>query len=149
MEIQDKIKHEAPNEIRLYREGLFWVAYEQSAFLLSKLKKLKPTLKKIKKLGTDVVSVGFPDSVLQSLLPSMKVQESADNLIVCRSDTAASPAEFLEWKNAIEQPLKTLGNADPLVEKIRRFDLSSTTPLQAMLFLAELKKEIECSQMPK
>jgi hypothetical protein len=31
MDITEKISHVTPDEVRLYKEGVFWVAYEQSA----------------------------------------------------------------------------------------------------------------------
>lgn len=49
------------DRIYLYREGIFWKAYERSAFYLSGPGgKLKPTKKFIKSVGDSIISVGFP-----------------------------------------------------------------------------------------
>jgi len=45
MTIAEKLKQRAPNEIQLYKEGVFWVAYEQSAFAVCKIKPYKPKKK--------------------------------------------------------------------------------------------------------
>ena len=64
MTSRDFLSAESANTDRivLYREGLFWKAYERSAFALcSQVRPLKPTRKTLKTLGGgDLISVGFP-----------------------------------------------------------------------------------------
>ena len=43
MTLQEKLARETGREIYLYKQGVFWVAYEQSALLLSLKKDLKPS----------------------------------------------------------------------------------------------------------
>jgi hypothetical protein len=43
--ISDKIRHSCAQEVNWYKEGLFWVAYEQSAYFVWRLKGYKPTKK--------------------------------------------------------------------------------------------------------
>ena len=65
MTIQEKIActHNAStSEIHLWKEGVFWVAYEQSAYAVWLLKKYRPTRKFIKSAGMEVVCIGFPQS---------------------------------------------------------------------------------------
>lgn len=64
MTSQDFIRAEAENTDRiiLYKEGLFWKAYERSAYILCmQVRPFKPTKKSLKSLdGGHIVSVGFP-----------------------------------------------------------------------------------------
>ena len=43
MTLQEKLALETGKEIYLYKQGVFWVAYEQSALLLILEKNLKPS----------------------------------------------------------------------------------------------------------
>ena len=60
MRVFEKIAHKNLHEVKIYREGVFWVAYEQSAYYFWKLKGYKPTKRFVKVVGMEVVSVGFP-----------------------------------------------------------------------------------------
>ena len=44
MTLKEKLARETGREIYLYKQGFFWVAYEQSALLLGLKKDLKPSL---------------------------------------------------------------------------------------------------------
>lgn len=70
MKISEIIEIESKNagEINLYLEGLFWKAYEQSAYLFSKnIASLVVKKKRMKKLNKEIVSLGFPKSSLERL----------------------------------------------------------------------------------
>ena len=92
MTSQDFIRTEAANTDRiiLYREGLFWKAYERSAFAVcSQVRAFKTTKKALKTLGGGhLVSIGFP---------------AASENAVCGALECIS-REFEVWKAA--QPLK-------------------------------------------
>ena len=66
MTSQDFIRTEAANTDRiiLYREGLFWKAYERSAFAVcTQIRPFKPTKRSLKTLGGgELISIGFPSS---------------------------------------------------------------------------------------
>ena len=63
MTSKDFIEAEAGNNgsIILYREGLFWKAYEKSAYAVcTQIKPLKAIKRRLKSLGGgEIVSVGF------------------------------------------------------------------------------------------
>lgn len=68
--IKDKLKAEERNErtIRLWPEGTFLKAYERSAYLFVKqVRNYEPRRRYVQAVGQDVVSIGFPQSVLGSL----------------------------------------------------------------------------------
>ena len=59
--IANKILHPSSKHILLYKEGVFWVAYEQSAYYIAQYKGYKPTKKYFKNINQTIVSVGFPN----------------------------------------------------------------------------------------
>lgn len=62
MTIREKLARETGREIYLYKQGVFWIAYEQSALLLGLEKELRPSFRFIKAVDREVLSVGFPES---------------------------------------------------------------------------------------
>lgn len=55
-------------EIHLYKEGVFWKAYQQSAYLFhTRVCPYQVKTKYIKCIGKSVASSGFPDSSLPHL----------------------------------------------------------------------------------
>ena len=67
MKIKDIVAGENYNSLQLYRQGVFWVGYEQSAYVLWLYKKYKVSVRYIKSLERAILSVGFPDSVLDEI----------------------------------------------------------------------------------
>lgn len=165
-------------EIHLWKEGVFWVAYEQNAYAIWLLKKYKPTRKFIKSVGMDVVSIGFPGNALASIgttvetLRASYAKDTEQQSAVCVTDMEtlrATPLQyisfpldipvdeqaFLAWKNGI-LPKTPPGCRDAMhcvsttpatitgsiIEKIRNFDLSNTTPMEYMNFLARIRTEL-------
>ena len=150
MTIKEKIELEQEaGAIRLYKEGVFWAAYEQSAYAVWQEKKYKPTKKFVKVAGMEVISVGFPNGALKGLLDSRNFahcQDSQDKCIVLERDTPIDKEEFLAWKDEVvcreENNVKNVREirGKGVVERLQQFDLSNATPLECMNFLAELKR---------
>jgi hypothetical protein len=151
MTILEKIEHSTPYEVHLFKEGIFWVAYEQSAFAICQLKPYKPTKKNIKAVGQAVVTVGFPENALAGILLSFQNTEKQDNMIIMQSETPFEQDVFDAWKNGIEMyvagalramPLQTSVETSEkgLLQKIRSFDVSNASPIECMLFINELKQ---------
>jgi hypothetical protein len=66
MGISEIAKQEKINagQIWLYKEGIFWRAYEVSAYLFScNIKKYTVKQKFIKKIDREIVFLGFPDTL--------------------------------------------------------------------------------------
>jgi len=62
--VQEKLDRETGRKIFLYKQGVFWTAYEHSALILSWLKPLKISFRFVKTVNQQVISVGFPDTTL-------------------------------------------------------------------------------------
>lgn len=74
--IHDKILLQAqnPSKVFLFKEGLFYKAYNQGAYLL-RHKKYKVSVKKIKNSKNEVVSIGFPSTVFEALKKDFAIQD--------------------------------------------------------------------------
>jgi hypothetical protein len=68
MTILEKIslQQQDTTKIFLFKEGVFYNAYNEAAFLL-KDKNYKVAVKKIKSIENEVLSIGFPISVFEKL----------------------------------------------------------------------------------
>jgi len=76
MKIAEILKLEQNNteNIILHHEGLFWRAYEWSAFRFVKhLKPYQITKKHIKSVKTDIVYCGFPQNALNQALKGRNI----------------------------------------------------------------------------
>lgn len=109
MTSQDFIRAEADNTDRiiLYKEGLFWKAYERSAYILcTQVRPFKPTKKSLKSLdGGHIVSVGFPWKHEQKHIGALERLESSDERLTLAAASAIDPADFEAWKALL--PLHT------------------------------------------
>ena len=126
MTSKDFIEAEAGNNgsIILYREGLFWKAYEKSAYAVcTQIKPLKAIKRRLKSLGGgEIVSVGFPCKHEQKYIGS------SEHSVVGRRDACV---QNLSRSNIPH---------GELIMRIRMFNLAESTPMDCMLFVNELKK---------
>lgn len=89
--------------IVLYKEGMFWKAYDSSAYLFIKEIKEYLVLKKhIKSISDDVVFLGFPALALDKVLSGLKYNQDGDKLVVNLSSTSFFEKDFLEWKENVK-----------------------------------------------
>ena len=159
MTIENILEAEAQvtDRVTLYYEGMFWKAYERSAFLVcSQIRAFKPTKKFVKKMGgREVVSIGFPDTSLETL---MQGRQKASESHISRTYSGFRPLneqEFLLWKNksgSLPCPLpKEEAEVEPepeqphnpipeVVQQLKDFDLLNHTPYDCLILVKELKK---------
>ena len=147
MAVKDKIIHQSPTEIRLYKEGTFWVGYEQSAFLLTQIKLLKLSKRFVIAAGQEVVTVGFPDATLRNVFIQMlQVEKEEAKVVVLESVVALDRAKFEKWKAEIPLNVKkekedksvTVDESNELekieIEKIKSSNLYSDLPVFKVAF---------------
>lgn len=102
MTSREYVAAEAGNTERiiLYREGLFWRAYERSAFALcTQVKSFKPTRKVLKTLdGADLISAGFPIGGEKSIMQGFRLLSSEPERLLSgkeRLQQLCTPAVFI------------------------------------------------------
>lgn len=130
----------------LYYEGMFWKAYERSAYLIfSQIRAFKPTRKFIKKIGgQQIISIGFPDSSLESL---MKGYTKLSETHISRTYGGFIPLneqDFLLWKSGsgpVLEPTEQEENRIPnVIKRLKEFDLLNHSPYECMMLVEELKR---------
>lgn len=155
--IQEILSKESENThiLHFYREGVFFKAYEHSAYLF--VKNVKPFMVKkrfVKSVNQEVVSIGFPTNSLHNYFEKDKIQEDENTAEVVLAESV-DLVDFDEWKKAIElvpevekkqketstlSQQNPIGNENVVILKIKTFPMEAKTPLDCMMFLSELKK---------
>ncbi len=114
MKIKDVIilENKNDNSITLHKEGLFWCAYEKSAFLfMLHIKEYKVIKKYYKNVKSEVTHLGFPHSSLPGILQiaEHKIAHETENKIVI-AKYELHEDEYTKWKQSIKlsQSPKTL-----------------------------------------
>ena len=97
MTILDKVtlQQQDTTKIFLFKEGIFYKAYNEGAFLL-KDRDYKVAVKKIKSIENEVLSIGFPISVLEKLKENRQSEEY-DNYCSLQSNIVFSLLLYEEW----------------------------------------------------
>ncbi len=156
-------------KIILYREGLFWKAYERSAYhFVSYVNSYKVSRKHVKSLADDVVSVGFPTSVLEAHKGKFEIESEEYGRVIIITGKQIDDAAFTAWKAAVPMAVGTPVAAAPVVqngsagvaaspfipsngllkgaldiiEEIRQFQIENKTPMECMMWAADLKKAV-------
>jgi hypothetical protein len=168
MRISDILIKENNNsgQIILHKEGLFWRAYEQSAYLFSKhVRKYQVIRKHFKNVEKDIVFLGFPHSAKEDVLKSIiSTDFQSDEKQVTIYGFQLDEAGFLEWKNSIElkavtAPDNSLASesqvsysvnkqdnpGNSILYMIQKFPVASKTPVECQQFIIEIQKQINGS----
>ena len=161
-----ELERENLHTIILLREGIFWKAYEKSAYAFHhQIQPYKLTKKHVPSVNGELVSLGFPTGVTDNLLSGRKVLLSEDYKMIIESESI-DIAAFEAWKEQIPlmppivkdgvaregmvtmtrtPHLATLPHTTDVVriiENIKLFNLESKTPVECMLFLMDIKKQL-------
>lgn len=159
-------------KIHLFQEGSFYRAYEVSAWLCwMHLNKFKVTHREMKGLDQTVAFVGFPLTSLEKWKPEgCEIGEISEKHLLLTlpavsqeegTDVKACEEEFCAWKE--EQPIsgtvserretgknETEGKREErprlfsIAQTILAFPIESKSPIDCMLFLAEIRRKLTC-----
>lgn len=161
--------HWQASEIVLVREGLFWHAYEHSAFALCKfVHPFKVSVRYVKCVVQWVCYVGFPNATKDKWLASREVNTLSEELLVFRltdDEKRSIDENYSEWKHLqvakanesideignhsmakCEEPVKTYGKQEKhsaesqVLQMVRNFVVENATPLTCMNFIANIKQ---------
>lgn len=144
--INEILENESQNNcsfILLYPEGMFYKAYERSAWLACMyLGNLLVKKRYIKKVQQDVVSVGFPKSSIEKWAGGRKIR-TMDNYVMIILDDS----EIQEYSDEIFHKWKDSGNeSEEIYDRILSFPIENKTPMECMIFLSELKEKLNAKQ---
>lgn len=140
--------------INLYKEGLFWRAYERSAYALcTRVHPFKAMKRQLKVLGGETLVVaGFPTSSEDRYLQGLSLSEKTESCITIALDTPMDLEDFGKWKDGL--PCKqadgtatghTREPPETVVSMLRGFDVAGSTPLDCMMLVSRLQQIIKQS----
>lgn len=91
------------DSIWLYREGMFLKAYEHSAFLVhTQIHQFKLSLRYIKTVNRDVISLGFPAETLNKWMYGYVVEQVSEVLYRCGSRTGFDEVAYHNWRECVK-----------------------------------------------
>lgn len=148
------------NCIHLYREGIFLIAYDWSAYLFTRYIKEYSVRKKYYKVALrEVCSIGFPQKAFSVLIDSYKdsVRQTDEGYEINVTVTTEDREAFSGWEQGIapypvtRKPVKPAAPAiasettgqSRIIEYIQTFDLANQTPMQCAVFVADIQKRIK------
>lgn len=150
-EILEK-ERENVSRIYLYREGLFYKAYERSAYLWTqKVCHYEVKVRHVKAVDVEVMSIGFPASVLERKLNGCCYDKDGENVIVeVGGGIVFDEVAYRQWRSGCKAASVTGGVVeksvcirDEIVGRIMNFPIESSSPIECMVFLSELKRQCQ------
>ena len=151
--------------VRLHKEGIFYIAYEQSCYAFYQyIKPFKVKNRYVKKLSKNIVSLGFPVASAKNLLAGRKIIEERDKMLIVQLDVHElfEQENFERWKSKMTisvLPSENVYKPDSselikpdvvsdndtnvmhdVLTRIRQFPIENKTPMDCMIFVSELKK---------
>lgn len=105
-DILNKLRYESENAnvVHLWLEGMFWKAYERSAYLfVRRISGYKPYKKFVRSVGGEVVAIGFPSKAIEKLLEGRSVEYVDNKHYILNGFTvdAQELKNFQSWKKGI------------------------------------------------
>lgn len=146
--IADKITFASKRHLVLYKEGIFWMAYEQSAYFVAQRKGYTPVKKFYKNIEREIVSVGFTRideflSELSSAGNSISIDKQLPNCIEIVLDKDIDTHDFELWKANLQQKGKQQDTKSDIENMIKSFPLAHRTPMEAFFFIKRLQEITE------
>lgn len=136
------------SKIFLFKEGIFYKAYNEGAFLL-KDRDYKVAVKKIKGIENEVLSIGFPVSILNRIVENGVSEEVHENYVSFQTHIVFSNKSYHQWRSnltAIEKNKANLSNNkcdySALIDSIKNYPLANKTPIEVFNWVSELQKNI-------
>ncbi len=168
MRISDILIKENNNsgQIILHKEGLFWRAYEKSAYLFSiNIRKYKIIRKYFKGIAKDVVFLGFPHIAKEDVLNDINIQDiQSDEKQIIITGYQFDIIGFKEWKQSVDLKVTTIQDKllvsepqisyttnehykpnNPLLDLIQKFPVALKTPFECQQFIIEIQNQINGS----
>lgn len=140
--------------IFLYREGIFWKAYQQSAYrVLQRKPGFRLKKKFVKAVSCEVISLGFPGETLERIFKKEEMEYAGEKVIGI-PDNDIDMQAYQQWFESVplcEQKENTVlpqqgptlsCSPDTVLKKIREFPIEQSTPMDCMVFLARMRKEL-------
>ena len=105
--LQEVSSYAVEGRILLYSEGMFWKAYQEAAYLFVKhIRNYQVNSNYIKKVQTDVFSLGFPKPSASKVLAGFDYEESDEKIVISFRTENFAEADYLKWRSeVVPQPV--------------------------------------------
>jgi len=142
-----KKQEESGNEVLcLMKIGYFFHAYNAGAYALARVMKYR-VRKKVRRSGLEMVTAGFPADNLQAVLEFITaaggqiLSQTDDWIEFTGIDYTSDGIVVMETEKKPKAPKVPEGSSQEsdLAKIIRSFDLSHSTPLDAIVFIGHLQ----------
>lgn len=144
------LEEENVKNIYLFREGIFYRAYNRSAMrVVETIKSFKINHKYVKTVQQVIFYIGFPCTSFETI----SIIAANKGWRLMSTSTAESEKMITLWCESIgnenyDDWIKTKGQAasqplENLQQRIVNFPIERATPLEAMMFLNNLKNQIK------
>ena len=148
-ELINKQKEYGDSRFSVTRSGKFFCAYGCGAFALARATGYR-VMRRPRKGGHCVLTTGFPESRLANVVEQIAacggeiVEQEADCFVFTGIDGSEDDSLVSEQKPPKEHKAMGIRKEEAsLRERILSFDLSRSTPMEAMLFLDTLQRQIK------
>ena len=140
-------QEESGNEVLcLMKIGYFFHAYNAGAYALARVMKYR-VRKKVRRSGLEMVTAGFPADNLQAVLEFITaaggqiLSQTDDWIEFTGIDYTSDGIVVMETEKKPKAPKVPEGSSQEsdLAKIIRSFDLSHSTPLDAIVFIGHLQ----------
>lgn len=155
MQIKEILAIEEKNksDIHLHKDGLFWRAYDVSAYQFVKyFRQFKLTKKRMKTVQKELVYLGFPESTFVVLIEeaersSYDIRRSEQHIAIMGLP-AIMGNDYEEWFDALSVTTKKQKEhfgknlQEEIIEKVRSYPILEKSPLETQAFVLALQKTI-------
>lgn len=153
--IQDKtiLQSQNPSKVFLFKEGIFYKAYNQGAYLMRQ-KNYKVNVKKIKNIENEVVSIGFPITVFEALKYDFAIQDF-ESYSCFNPKEVFDDDEFQNWYDetisiehnetkSVNQQKNGLdtSSSNEIIQQIKNYPLANKTPMEVFVWIAGLQSKL-------
>lgn len=151
--IRQIIEKERENQgkIYLHKEGIFYRAYNRSAYMwVTHICEYEVKTRYVKSVGENIYYVGFPTSALETRLAHHVHKHDGDCVEVSCDEVGFAENDYIAWTESLssgkgEEPHTVSHDEDEssetVIDAIRRFPLESSTPIECVVFLSRLKQQ--------
>lgn len=146
-EVLDLQQQSGNQEFYLILVGSFLHAYGNGAFALSRATGYRVMRKQRKQLG-EILTTGFPISQLDSVRNKIydaggEIEKVDEKTWIFRGIDGTPDESMIAEPNTTPGPLPKRGGELGLVDEIIGFNLSMSTPMDAMNFIAKLQQQLK------
>lgn len=95
------------DKLLLYSEGMLWKAYQEAAYLFVKyVRNYQVNSNYIKKVQTDVYSLGFPKPSSTKVLAGLDYEESDGRIVITLGTDNFLVSDYIQWRTeVVPQPV--------------------------------------------